>query len=362
MWRVRALSAWARSARQSPAKTGVKTLMLPTLEVSHHALSAADLLAASIGTTVRMGAEHECHSSQSRRHRAPHGKGVCRPAAGARPVSARNVRVAPRSGAREGARDVPPLSQSRLHDRDRVPGVSCRATASNSPCDGFRARIERASIVQSTHCGRCEQQQGRDLWRMTPEAALLSGLDEISLAQLVLIAATALITSVIGGVAGYGTGALVPRAGADHGRGAGRADHLALGIVHQYQPDGGVSSPVDGRRALIVLIAAVPTCALGPGDTPGLAASARFRDRRDADRERAAAPLDAATWGGAFHRGLAVAPFGWGPLAGGTVGAGSSPFLVMAAGLEGAAVVATDAVISIGIGVASSRPSASPVW
>jgi uncharacterized membrane protein YfcA len=50
---------------------------------------------------------------------------------------------------------------------------------------------------------------------------------------------------------------------------------------------------------------------------------------------------------------LAAACFGWGPLAGGTVGAGIILLsLLMAAGLEGAAVVATDAVISIGIGLA----------
>src|SRR5258705_158072 len=48
-----------------------------------------------------------------------------------------------------------------------------------------------------------------------------------------------------------------------------------------------------------------------------------------------------------------VAGYGTGPLVGGTVGAGISLLLLlMAAGLEGAAVVATDAVISIGIGVA----------
>jgi hypothetical protein len=52
-------------------------------------------------------------------------------------------------------------------------------------------------------------------------------------------------------------------------------------------------------------------------------------------------------------RGLVAASFGWGPLAGGTVGAGIILLsLLMAAGLEGAAVVATDAVISIGIGIA----------
>jgi hypothetical protein len=53
------------------------------------------------------------------------------------------------------------------------------------------------------------------------------------------------------------------------------------------------------------------------------------------------------------NRGLAAAAIGWGPLAGGTVGAGIILLsLLMAAGLEGAAVVATDAVVSIGIGLA----------
>src|SRR5207237_2278802 len=52
------------------------------------------------------------------------------------------------------------------------------------------------------------------------------------------------------------------------------------------------------------------------------------------------------------NRGLAAASFGWGPLAGGTVGAGIILLsLLMATGLEGAAVVATAAVISIGIGM-----------
>jgi hypothetical protein len=50
--------------------------------------------------------------------------------------------------------------------------------------------------------------------------------------------------------------------------------------------------------------------------------------------------------------GLAAASFAWGPLAGGTVGSGILLLsLLMAAGLEGAAVVATDAIVSIGIGL-----------
>src|SRR5262249_41951520 len=56
-------------------------------------------------------------------------------------------------------------------------------------------------------------------------------------------------------------------------------------------------------------------------------------------------------------RGLAAACFGWGPLAGGTVGAGIILLsLLMAAGLEGAAVVAADAVIPIGVGLVMFAP------
>ena len=39
---------------------------------------------------------------------------------------------------------------------------------------------------------------------------LLSGFADISVAQLLLVAAVALFASVIGGLAGYGTGALMP--------------------------------------------------------------------------------------------------------------------------------------------------------
>ncbi|MGB7122246.1 MAG: sulfite exporter TauE/SafE family protein, partial [Bradyrhizobium sp.] len=39
---------------------------------------------------------------------------------------------------------------------------------------------------------------------------LLSGFADISLVQLILVACVALFASVVGGVAGYGTGALMP--------------------------------------------------------------------------------------------------------------------------------------------------------
>jgi uncharacterized membrane protein YfcA len=182
-----------------------------------------------------------------------------------------------------------------------------------------------------------------------------SAFAEISLPQLVLIAAMALAASVVGGVAGYGTGALmplvlVPIVGAEP-----VVPILSISaLLTNTSRATAFWSFVDGRRALIVLAAAVPTCVLGAwgytlltGKGAALVIGAMLVASvplRRLIRRRGLALSD---------RGLAAASFGWGPLAGGTVGAGIILLsLLMAAGLEGAAVVATDAVISIGIGLA----------
>jgi uncharacterized protein len=183
---------------------------------------------------------------------------------------------------------------------------------------------------------------------------LLSGFDEITLSQLVLIAVTALAASVLGGVAGYGTGALmplvlVPIVGAEP-----VVPIISLtALFTNTSRAAAFRHLVDLRRALIVLVAAVPTCALGAWGYTMLSGSgvliaigtmliASVPLRRS--MRRRGLKLS--------NRGLAVMAFGWGPLAGGTVGAGIILLsLLMAAGLEGAAVVATDAVISIGIGL-----------
>lgn len=181
-----------------------------------------------------------------------------------------------------------------------------------------------------------------------------SGFANISLAQLALIAGTALVTSLIGGVAGYGTGALMP---------------LVLVPIVGPEPvvpiislsalltnTGRVAAfrqLIDPRKALIVLVAAVPTCALGAWGYTFLSGKGALIviggmliasvPLRRLMRRRGMTLSD---------RGLAAASFAWGPLGGGTVGAGIILLsLLMAAGLEGAAVVATDAVISIGIGI-----------
>jgi uncharacterized membrane protein YfcA len=186
-----------------------------------------------------------------------------------------------------------------------------------------------------------------------PEA-LFSAVSDISLPQLALIAVMALVASVIGGVAGYGTGALlplvlVPIVGAEP-----VVPILSLSALFTNTSRAAAFwHRVDRRRALIVLVAAVPTCALGAwgytmltGRGAALVIGAMLIASvplRRLMRRRGLA---------LSSRGLAAAAFGWGPLAGGTVGAGIILLsLLMAAGLEGAAVVATDAVISIGIGV-----------
>jgi uncharacterized membrane protein YfcA len=185
--------------------------------------------------------------------------------------------------------------------------------------------------------------------------ALLAGFADISLPQLALIAAMSLVASVVGGVAGYGTGALlplvlVPIVGAEP-----VVPILSLSaLLTNMSRSAAFRHFVDRRRALIVLIAAVPTCALGAWGYTRLSGAGALIvigtmlmasvPLRRLLRRRGIKLTD---------RSLAASAFAWGPLAGGTVGAGIILLsLLMAAGLEGAAVVATDAVISIGIGIA----------
>jgi uncharacterized membrane protein YfcA len=185
--------------------------------------------------------------------------------------------------------------------------------------------------------------------------SLSSAFAEISLPQLALIAAMALVASFVGGVAGYGTGALmplvlVPIVGAEP-----VVPILSLSaLLTNSSRATAFWGFVDGRRALVVLIAAVPTCVLGAwgytmltGKGAALVIGAMLMASVPLRRLMRARGLALSS------RGLAAACFAWGPLAGGTVGAGVILLsLLMAAGLEGAAVIATDAVISIGIGLA----------
>jgi uncharacterized membrane protein YfcA len=184
--------------------------------------------------------------------------------------------------------------------------------------------------------------------------SLSSAFAAISLPQLLLIAGMALIASVIGGVAGYGTGALLPLVLVPIVGPEPVVPILSLSALFTNSSRmAAFRQLIDPRRAVIVLLAAVPTCALGAWGYSQLSgrgaliviggmlvATVPLRRLMKARGLKLSDPM------------LAAACFAWGPLAGGTVGAGILLLsLLMAAGLEGAAVVATDAAISIGIGL-----------
>ena len=186
------------------------------------------------------------------------------------------------------------------------------------------------------------------------EMTLLTAFADISLWQLSLVAGVALFASIVGGVSGYGTGALmplvlVPLVG---------AEPLVpiISISAMFSNSSRVAAfvrHVDWRRTIIVLAAAVPTCVLGAWGYTRLSSAGaalvigamlivsvplrrhlKKRDFRVGDG------------------GLALGSLGYGVVVGGTAGSGVILLsLLMAAGVEGAGVIATDAAISIAIGV-----------
>jgi uncharacterized membrane protein YfcA len=179
---------------------------------------------------------------------------------------------------------------------------------------------------------------------------ILSGFADISIVQLLLVAAMALFASVIGGLAGYGTGALmplvlVPMIGAEP-----VVPIIAISsIFTNFSRFVAYIRYADRRRALIVTCSAALTTALGAyGYTrlTGKGAAVVIGTmlilsvplRRKAKRHdvRIGDP------------GLAAGAVGYGVLVGGTSGSGVILLsLLMAVGLEGAAVIATDAVVSL---------------
>jgi uncharacterized membrane protein YfcA len=182
----------------------------------------------------------------------------------------------------------------------------------------------------------------------------MSGFADISLLQLLLVAAVALFAAVVGGLAGYGTGALmplvlVPLIGAEP-----VVPIIAISsIFTNFGRAVAYFRYADRRRALIVIAAAALTTALGAFGYTRLSNSGaalvigamlissvplrRLLNRRDIR---------------IGDGGLGVSAVGYGVVVGGTSGSGVILLsLLMAAGLEGAAVIATDAVISMATSV-----------
>jgi len=183
---------------------------------------------------------------------------------------------------------------------------------------------------------------------------IVSGFADISLPQLLLVAAMALFASIIGGLAGYGTGALmplvlVPLVGAEP-----VVPIIAISAMFTNCSRAiAYLRHVDRRRALIVLACAALSTMLGAyGYTRLTNAGAALVigamlilsvPLRRVLRRRQVKIGDS---------GLAAGSVGYGVLVGGTSGSGVILLsLLMAAGLEGAAVIATDAMISLGTGL-----------
>ncbi|MPZ37255.1 MAG: TSUP family transporter [Rhizobiales bacterium] len=180
--------------------------------------------------------------------------------------------------------------------------------------------------------------------------SVLASFASISLAELLLIAAMALFASIVGGVAGYGTGALMP---------------LVLVPVLGPEPVVPIIAIsalfnntwralafrrlIDWRRGMLVAAFATPTCILsaygythltGKGAAIVIGTMLMLTVPLRYLFKRYVMALDS--------KGLALGAVIYGGAVGGTVGAGVILLsILMAAGLQGAAVIATDAVISI---------------
>ena len=177
-----------------------------------------------------------------------------------------------------------------------------------------------------------------------------AGFGDISLLQLALVAAVALCANILGGIAGYGTGALlplvlVPMVGALPVVPIITISALFTNVSRLLA----FRRYADWRRAAIALVAAIPTCILGAwgytfltGKGAAIVIGAMLIVSvpvRRLMKHRGIQFSDA---------GFAAGAAGYGVLVGGTAGSGVVMLsLLMAAGLQGATVVATDAVISI---------------
>ena len=188
---------------------------------------------------------------------------------------------------------------------------------------------------------------------MTP-AAILSGFADISVPQLLLIAGMGVLTSLIGGVAGYGTGALMPLVLVPIVGPEPVVPIIAISaMITNTSRATAFRKLIDRRRALIVLATATPTCVLGAyGYTRLTGAGVMILI---GTMLALSVPLRRTLRSRGFHlddKRLGAASVAWGVLVGGTSGAGIILLsMLMAAGVEGAAVIATDAVISIALGV-----------
>jgi uncharacterized protein len=178
-------------------------------------------------------------------------------------------------------------------------------------------------------------------------------MGDVTILQFVAVGATAFVASIIGGVAGYGTGllmplVLVPIIGA-------QAVVPVIGLSALFTNGSRLLaywSSFDARKAKLVGLAAIPLCILsaygytllsGPRAALliGVVLIVLVPLRR----------ILRSRFGALSERGLVIAGTGYGAIVGGTSGAGVVLLsILMAGGLEGVAVIATDAGVSLLVG------------
>jgi uncharacterized membrane protein YfcA len=183
---------------------------------------------------------------------------------------------------------------------------------------------------------------------------LAAGFAGVSLSELGLVAAMALFASLVGGIAGYGTGVLMPLVLVPIVGAGAIVPIISITALFTNATRALAFWPsVDRKRTALVLVCALPTCVVGAyGFTLlsgrgaliviGTTLIASVPLRRIA-RQRGLT-VD--------QRGLMVGSVMYGVLVGGTTGSGVVLLsLLIAAGLPGAAVIATDAAISFFLGI-----------
>src|SRR5277367_115497 len=179
-------------------------------------------------------------------------------------------------------------------------------------------------------------------------------LPNVSITELVLIVVLAAFSAIAGGIAGYGTGALMPLVLVPMIGAAPVVPIIAISAMFSNTARvAAFRRFVDLRRAAIALVVALPTCMLGAWLYTLL--SGRGAAIVVGTTLIATVPLRRLLKRRGLHlgeKGFFVGAAGWGLLMGGTTGAGVIMLSVlMATGLEGAAVIATDAAISVVTGI-----------
>ena len=179
-------------------------------------------------------------------------------------------------------------------------------------------------------------------------------LADLTLAQIALIAATAFGAQIVGGLAGYGTGLLMPLVLVPMIGAPAVVPVIGLSaIITNATRVAAFREFLDLRKVVIVTLAAFPFAALSAwgytrltGDGAAVLIGVMLIVLVPIRRYFEHLKLTLS------ERGLAVSSVGYGLIMGGTSGAGVMLLsLLMATGLAGTQVIATDAAISFLLGL-----------